>query len=140
MSSIFPIIQPEAEEPATAALPMAREIAWDYEHNVPRFSGGRPLVVTGAAAVKVWCWKALHTDRFRHEIYTWDYGSEIGSLIGQAYTAEVKESEAARYVREALLISPYVTAIKEITTSFSGEQLTVSCTVETIYGEVSVGV
>ena len=88
----------------------------------------------------MWCWKALHTDRFRHEIYTWDYGSEISSLTGQAYASEVKESEAARYVRETLLVSPYVTAVKDVSTSFSGERLTVSCTVVTVYGEVTVGV
>lgn len=140
-SSIFPIIQPETEKTATESLPLCREIAWDYDNNVPIFSGGRPVEVTGAAAVKVWCWKALHTERFRHEIYSWDYGCEIGSLIGQAYTSEVKESEAARYVREALTVNPYVSAVKDISTSFSGEQLTVGCTVVTIYGEeVSVNV
>lgn len=140
MSSIFPIIQPEAEETTPETLPLCREIAWDYDNNRPIFSGGRPVEVTGAAAVKVWCWKALHTDRYRHEIYTWDYGSEIGALIGQAYSSEVKESEAARYVQEALTASPYVSSVKDISTSFAGDQLTISCTVVTIYGEVSISV
>lgn len=140
MTQIFPIIQPEVETPAAESLPLCREIAWDYDKNRPIFSGGRPVEVTGAAAVKVWCWKALHTDRYRHEIYTWDYGSEIGALIGQAYTTDIKQSEAARYIREALEINPYVSSVDNINVSFAGDQLTISCTVVTIYGEVSISV
>ena len=103
-------------------------------------SGGVPVEVSGAEAVRVWCWKALMTPRYRHEIYTGDYGSETEELIGQAYTADVKRAEAARYVREALMVSPYVTAVRDIDTDFDGDRLTVRCTVETIYGEVELDV
>jgi len=140
MTQIFPIIQPEVETPAVESLPLCREIAWDFTNNRPIFSGGKPVEVTGAAAVKVWCWKALHTVRFRHEIYTWDFGCEAESLIGQAYTTDIKQSEAARYIREALEINPYVSSVDNINVSFAGDQLTINCTVVTIYGEVSISV
>lgn len=140
MTQIFPIIQPEVETPAAESLPLCREIAWDYDNNRPIFSGGRPVEVTGSEAVKVWCWKALHTVRFRHEIYTWDFGCEAESLIGQAYTTDIKQSEAAGYIREALEINPYVSSVDNINVSFAGDQLTISCTVVTIYGEVSISV
>ncbi len=139
MSSIFPIVQPEAEEPA-AQLPLCREAAWDFTAGTPVFSGGRPVTVTGAGAVKVWIWKALRTPRFRHDIYTWDYGSEVEALIGQAFTPAVKQSEAVRYVREALMVNPYIKAVRQVSVDFSGDQLAISCTVETIYGEVEVRV
>lgn len=38
---------------------MCKEAAWDFETGTPVFSGGKPLVVSGAEAVKVWIWKTL---------------------------------------------------------------------------------
>lgn len=77
------------------------------------------------------------TPRFRYEIYTWAYGSEFESLIGQAYTPALKEAEAPRYLRECLLINPYVTDVRNIIVDFAGSRLTVSGTADTIYGEVA---
>lgn len=139
MSGIFPIVQPEAIQSATA-LPMCREVAWDFERGVPLFSAGRPLVVSGAEAVKVWIWKAIKTARRHHDIYTWDFGCEAEELVGQRFTPEVKESEAVRYVREALAPNPYITNVRQVDVSFSGTQLTICCAVSTIYGEVEVHV
>lgn len=138
--SIFPAVQPEAEVLQAEGLPLCREAAWDFERGVPLFSAGKPLEVTGAEAVRVWVWKALSTPRFRHAIYTWDYGSEVENLVGQAFTPEVKQSEAVRYIREALAVNPYIRAVRQTDVSFSGTRLRVSCTVDTIYGEVDVSV
>lgn len=139
MSGIFPVVQPEAEESA-GALPLAQEVEWDFVRGTPVFSGGRPVTVTGAAAVAVWCWKALKTVRYRHDVYTFDFGSEAEELIGKAYSGEVKRSEAMRCVRETLLVSPYVTGVGEIAVTFAGDTLTVQCTVTTVYGEVELHV
>ena len=138
MSGIFPIIQPEAAEAEPQRLPLCREAAWDFEKGTPVFSGGKPVTVTGAGAVKVWIWKALMTARFRHSVYTWDYGSEVESLIGKPFTPAVKRSEAVRYVREALAVNPYIQAVRQADVAFQNDDLTISCEVETIYGEVRV--
>lgn len=140
MTDIFPIVQPEAKASAASALPLCREVAWDFETGTPIYSAGRPVEVTGAEAVRVWAWKALKTARCRFDIYSWDYGCEAESLVGKAFTAQVKESEAARYVREALAPNPYITEVRQVEAVFSGTQLTVSCIVSTIYGEVEINV
>lgn len=140
MSGIFPIVQPEAASEHTAALPMCREVAWDFTSGTPIFSGGRPLIVSGAEAVKVWIWKAIKTARRHHDIYTWDFGCEAEELMGQAFTPAVKESEAVRYIKEALAPNPYITGVRQVDVTFSGTLLTVSCAVSTIYGEVEVNV
>ncbi len=135
--SIFPMISPEASQGAQAqALPLYKEVAWDFEQDVPVFRQGEPVVVTGKEALKVWIWRAIRTPRFRYEIYTWAYGSEFESLLGQAYTDAVKTAEAPRYLRECLLINPYITAVKNIAVSFESAKLTVAGTAVTIYGEV----
>jgi len=139
MADIFPFLQPEAVT-AETTLPLAREIKWDFARNVPVFSGGVPVEVTGREAVAVWAWKALHTERFRWPVYTWDYGCEARSLIGQAYTEELKESEAARCVRECLLINPYISDVTDVTTDFADGLLTISCRLVTIYGEETLNV
>lgn len=138
MSGIFPIVQPEAAESESERLPLCMEVAWDFEEGKPVFSGGKPLVVTGAEAVKVWIWKVLMTARFRHSVYTWDYGNEVESLIGRPFTPAVKQSEAVRYVREALMVNPYIRAVRQADVAFQDDGLTISCEAETVYGEVKV--
>lgn len=139
MSGIFPAVQPEAAA-GSSALPMCKEVAWDFHAGIPIFSGGRPVTVTGAEAVKVWAWKAIKTARFRYDIYTWDYGCEAEALIGKPFTPAVKESEAVRYIREALAPNPYITGVRQLDVSFSGTVLSVRCQVMTIYGEVEINV
>lgn len=137
MSSIFPIISPP-ENPGgqDRNLPMCKEVAWDFENDVPIFRGGEPAVVTEKEALKVWIWRALRTPRFKYEIYTWAYGSEFESLLGQAYNDSVKTAEAPRYLRECLLVNPYIKQVKDISVSFETARLTVKGTAVTIYGEV----
>lgn len=135
--SIFPMISLEAAQAAQPqALPLCKEVAWDFERDVPIFRQGEPVVVSGKEALKVWIWRAIRTPRFRYEIYTWAYGSEFESLVGQAYSDAVKTAEAPRYLRECLLVNPYITAVKNITVSFESAKLTVAGTAVTIYGEV----
>ena len=138
MTDLFPIIQPEAEPTVQEQLPLCREVAWDFARGIPVYAGGRPVEGTGGEAGKVGIWKALKTARFHHDIYTWDDGCEAESLIGKAFPAQVKESEAVRYVREALAPNPYITDVRQVDVSFQGTKLTISCQVSTIYGEAEV--
>ena len=140
MMELFPAVQPEAEPTATDSLPLCRETAWDFVRERPIYSAGAPVEVTGAEAVRVWIWKALKTARCRYDIYTWDFGCEAENLVGRPFTTQVKESEAARYIREALEPNPYITGVRQTDVSFQGDWLEVTCQVETIYGEVEVHV
>lgn len=139
MTDLFPMIQPEAVEEETE-LPLYREVKWDFEKGEPVFRGGEPVVVEGAEAIKTWVWKALVTERARYEIYSWDFGSEVESLIGQPYTDELKRAEAVRYVREALEINPYIKEVTAASVDFDNGVLTIDVTVDTVYGEVQAHV
>lgn len=138
-TTLFPSIQPSLQQ-STGALSLYREAAWDFQAAQPVFKNGNPVYVTGKEAVKVWCWKALLTQRKRYEIYSWDFGCEAESLIGQNFSEEAKQAEAARYVREALEVNPYITRISDLTVGFDDGRLTISAAVYTIYGEVNVNV
>lgn len=133
-TNLFPILQPKLAETAQE-LPLCREIMWDYERNRPVFRRGEPVVVEGQEAVLVWAWLALHTPRFRHEIFTRAYGCELESLVGQPYTEALKQAEARRYVRECLETNPYIKSVDGIEVAFGDGRLEVSCTLTTVYGK-----
>lgn len=135
--SLFPLIE-EAGTGTAQGLPLAREVAWDYEKDCPVWAGGEPVYVTGAEAVLVWAWNAVHTGRGEHCPFTWDYGQDLAELIGQPYSDGIRQSEAARRVREALEVNPYIEGVDQIGVSFQGTTLKLTCRIKTIYGEVAL--
>lgn len=137
--NIFPMMQPDLVTIDTE-MPLYQETDWDMDRNIPIYKNGSPVIVTGKRGVLVWAWKALHTERYRYDIYSWNYGSEVEGLIGQPYTEELKKSEAVRYVKECLLINPYIRDVTDIETSFLDGRVTIKCKIITIYGEVKVNV
>lgn len=93
-------------------------------------------MVEGLEAIKVWIWLAIRTPRYRHYIYTWDYGSEYEELIGQGYTEEYIEAEAQRMTEDCLLINEDIQGISDFLISMEGGNLTISFTANTIYGDI----
>ena len=139
MRQLFPIFQSNVQSTAEQ-LPLYRDVAMDYENGVPIFSGGNPVIVTGLEAVKGWAWRALNTERYRWSCCTWDYGCELSSLVGQAYREDTRLSEAVRYVRDALTICPYITAVSAVVEDQTETNLKISVQVTTVYGEVTIHV
>ena len=142
--SIFPFMNIEDIESnienSIDELPMYYEVGWDYFKDEPLIENNEFVIVEGNNAIKVWIYKAIKTVRYQYPIYSWDYGCEISSLIGQKYTKGLTKSEAERYIKEAILINPYITDVKIIDINFSEDILSVSIQVDTIYGEVNVNV
>lgn len=138
--SMFPLISaPDTEGlTATGGLPLYREVDWDFQTNKPVWKGGKPVFVTGARAVLVWAWNALHTPRFAHDVFSADYGLDGESLLGKAYSPEVRESEAVRIVRETLCVNPYITNVTQVSVNLEGSVLHLSFRLTTIYGEVTI--
>lgn len=93
-------------------------------------------IVEGKEAIKVWIWLVLQTPRYRYYIYTWDYGNEFEDLIGQAYTEEYIAAEAQRMTEDCLLVNENIQSITEFSVSMVNNELTVSFTANTIYGDI----
>lgn len=123
----------------TQNLPLYKEVAWDYEKNIPILENGTFKIVEGLEAIKTWIYKALQVDRYSKDIYSWNYGTEINKLVGKKYTPSLIQSEAQRYIKEVLLINPY---IKNVTLSNSkfleGRILELNLEIDTIYGKGQV--
>ena len=137
--SFFPFISvPDIEVTTETPLTMYREIAWDYKLDEPVLVNGELSVVEGNEAIKVWCYKALKTERFIYDVYTWNHGTELDALVGKPYSKELIKAEATRYIQEALLINEYILDVNVLDVSFEGDTLTAQVNVTTIYGEVDV--
>lgn len=92
------------------------------------FAWGRVAgMIDGLDAVRQAVYKILQTDRFRYEIYSFDYGHELGAAIG-ANPAFVR-SEVSRIIQEALLQDDRITDIQNMQVAIEGDSLTARFTV-----------
>ena len=126
------------EEVKSKELPLFTEVAWDFGQNKPIFFNGKPKMLEGNEALKTWCYKTLQVNRYKHEIYDWSYGIEFENLIGKNYSKQLVQSEMTRYIKESLLINPYIKGVSDINITFNVGLLTVDCNVNTIYGDIKI--
>lgn len=136
MSTLFPMFS--APQSAGAGLPLYRDVQMDYEKGCPVWAGGSPVFVTGLEAVRGWAWRAIDTARYQFSVFSWSYGCELEALVGQPYREDTKRSEADRYVREALLVSPYIREAQVTQTSFEDSTVRIAVDLTTVYGRSSV--
>lgn len=80
----------------------------------------------------------LNVERFRWQIYSPASGMQWEGLIGQdpVYVA----SELQRRIRDALRVDSRVTGLSDFSYSVSGNVLTASLTVNTVYGDTQTTV
>ena len=112
-------------------------VEYGIDFDTGQLTGGK---VTGAEAVKVWAWLALHTVRYRFEIFTWNYGCEIEELIGTIRPLEYIETEAKRMVEECLLVNPYILAVEDFDVILLQDIMVCGFTIVTEFGEVELNV
>lgn len=138
---LFNFIDANSNSMPKTELPLYKEVAWNYEKNIPILENGTFKIVEGIEAIKTWVYKALSVERFRYIIYTHDYGNELDKLIGEAYTPSLSTAEGIRYIKEALLINPYIKNIKVLDSSFrEGRILSIKIELDTIYGKEEVSI
>lgn len=140
--SFYPFIDFLAEtnisRPENKPLPLYREIAWDFKNDHPLIVNNEFKIVEMNDAISVWIYHAIKTYRYAFSIYSWDFGCEIDTLLGQNYTVNHTKAEVARYITDALMINPYILSIEKIIVDFDGDTLHVDVRVITVYEELEV--
>lgn len=140
-NSFYPFIDFLSETnniPNNEPLPLYREIAWDFKEDIPIVENNEFKIVEMNEAISVWIYHAIKTSRYVYSIYSWDFGCEIDTLLGQNYTASHTKAEVTRFITEALEINPYIISIEKIIVDFDGEMLNVDVRVITVYEELEV--
>ena len=119
-------------------LPLYREIAWDFKNDHPLVDNNEFKIVEMNDAISVWIYHAIKTYRYAFSIYSWNFGCEIDTLLGQNYTPAHTKAEVTRYITDALMINPYILSIEKIIVNFDGDTLQVDIRVITVYEELEV--
>lgn len=91
--------------------------------------------IDGLDAMKQAALLILNTERFRHEIYSWNYGNEISTALGEDFG--LAQSNVKRFIKEALLQDERISDVDEFVFGKTARNtLVVSFTVSTIFGEI----
>jgi phage baseplate assembly protein W len=88
----------------------------------------------GLEAIKQTIYKILSTERYRHEIYSWNYGVELQDLFGMPKSYVYPELK--RRITEALLQDDRITAVNDFAFTSQRGNVTATFTVYTIFGEL----
>lgn len=90
--------------------------------------------VDGLEAVKQSVHLILQTERFYHEIYSWNYGVELENKIGQPFPLIYAEIEDA--IMDALIQDDRVLSVNNFSFSQQKSSVQVSFSVETTEGQL----
>ena len=132
--SLFPFMR-SVEEQDIAATKIYKEYEFNFETG--KLTG---KVLEGKEALKMWIYKTLLTKRYKHIIYSWDYGQDLEEIIGQGYEKGLIKSEVERRIKDCLLIHPHIKECNNFNIRLQQDQLQVDFIVNTIYGEVDINV
>lgn len=137
--SILPTFMQSAAEEDTSTTESAASIPIEYgmDFETGQLTG---LKVEGIEAVKVWVWNCLHTQRFRHAIYSWDYGADIEQYIGVTVTQEYLETDCRDEVEDTLKVNPYIQGISEFYATITDDKLYMRFLINTTFGDEEVNI
>ena len=85
-------------------------------------------------AMKQAVYKILQTERYRYDIYDWNYGVELEELYGKTVTYVIPELK--KRIEDALLADDRVTAVTDFSFAQEKGSVTAMFQVHTIFGEV----
>ena len=135
MASIFPSFVEEVraiEQNKNNTLPVAKDIAIDFNTGEPIIKNGDFVVVEKNEAIKVWCYYALKIAKGRFLAFTRNYGSELEEkIIGKQYNSDTQK-QVKRIVEDCLLVNKYIKSIDNVAVSFD-DKINIEIELTTVY-------
>lgn len=93
--------------------------------------------IDGIEAIKQMIYKTLMTNRYKYEIYDWNYGVELDDLIGKP--KDFVKAELPRRIEEALTVDDRVDEVADFEfKDVDKTTLSVTFTVKTNVGDIAV--
>lgn len=115
--------------------PRGKSFLFDFKTGQFVLKNGKMVEATGIDALKIWIEKTVRTPKNRLAIYErTDYGCGVDSLIGSNLPFDYTQEELKRETLEALLGHEDINNITDWQFVREGSQMTLSFTVDSIYG------
>ena len=137
MANLFPT----TGVPVTPGVKLNRKVkfgrSWVFDFDEGEFRTtptGKVEEANETQAYYEWCQKALLTIRYRHVIYSSDYGSELDKLFRSALSQAAIESEIARMVTETLMVDPRTGTVGDFVFTWLEDNVAFDCVVVTAKG------
>lgn len=130
-----------ANATSSAELPLFKEYAWNFEENHFEYDEkGKHILLEGNAALKIWCYKALKTERYMYLAYTRNFGIELYPFMAKVMSVGQRKSELKRIITECLMINPYIVSVDSISFEETNrnENMEITIVLTTVYGELVI--
>lgn len=141
MPNLFPTVATEVT-PVTgreAQVQFGKSCKFDFETGeFVMTPTGRVIETLDNEAWLEWCKKAVHTGRYRHLVYSRNYGQELEDLIGKNLTREAKESEIQRMVTECLMTDPRTARVESFTFQWDNDTVVFGCEIASVRGSSGI--
>lgn len=126
----------------TSTLETFKELAWDFDKSQFIYDAdGNHIILTENEALKVWVKKALLVERYRYRAYFDDYGVELEEkLIGKVVNDGSSKEELYQYIKDGLLVNPYILAVHNIGVTQDHKIITMNIELTTVYGDTVIGI
>ena len=95
-------------------------------------------IVEGLEAIKVWVWLCMHTERFRHAIYSSDYGTSLEQYFGHVLSDEYINTDCESEITDALLMNEYIESVEDFEVVRNSDSLDINFRVVTKFGSLEV--
>ena len=139
MADLFPTVtlpDPKLLESSSSNATFGRNVELNYSDEEFVLSPtGRQYKLDEVNSWVEWCVKALSTPRYKHLIYSDNYGSELQTLIGKSYPHEFAESEIKRMVKECLMADSRTAAVDSFQFEWIEDGVMFTCRIENVRGE-----
>ena len=122
-----------AESEETKVIEVPREYGIDF--TTGQLTG---KIVEGIEAIKVWIWLCMHTERFRHAIYSSDYGTALDQYFGHVLSDEYINTDCESEISDALLMNEYIESIEDFEVVRNSDTLNIKFRVVTKVGSLEV--
>ena len=80
----------------------------------------------------------MHTERFRHAIYSSDYGAALEQYFGHVISDEYINTDCESEISDALLINEFIESIEDFEAVRNSDTLNIKFRVVTKFGSLEV--
>lgn len=135
MPNLFPTVATEVTPVTGREAQVQFGKSWKFDFETGEFvmtPTGRVIETSDNEAWLEWCKKAVHTGRYRHLVYSRNYGQELEDLIGKNLTREAKESEIQRMVTECLMTDPRTARVDNFSFRWDNDTVVFGCEIASV--------